>query len=148
MAFVRKFMMLPEIYRYAAEYGVEKENTVFVYGPKEFWLTYRVGTEPVGLINMHIETGSMCQFHPYILREFKGYYDAMVRAFFDWFMEKMPLEAVKLNAIIPTIFKGALKAAERAKMKTEGLDRMSYRTADGVCDRVQVGITREEMRNG
>ena len=145
MGVVRRFMMRPEVYRYAAEFGVNEDQVEFSDGPRKIWLCYIQGKQVVGLIDMHVETGSMCIFHPYILREHKSNYDQMVQEFFTWFAEFMPKEAIKLNAYIPIVFKGAIMAAERAKMKREGLDRMSYRTADGVCDRILFGITREEL---
>ena len=141
MGKVKAFMMLPEIYRYASEFGTNKESIVFSHSAKELWLDY----DSVGLINVHVETGAMCRFHPYILRSHKANYDGMVKEFFSWFTDNMPKEAVKLNAIIPRIFKGAILAAEKAKMTMEGIDRDSYRHDNGVCDRLLFGITRAEI---
>ena len=141
MDHVRKFMLLPEVYRYCAEFGVNKDKIEFSDGPRQAWLTYN----EYGLIDMRIETGSMCSFHPYILRSNKSEYGAMILEFFAWFAEFMPVEAVKLNATIATIFKGAIAAAEKAGMKMEGVDRLSYRAESGVYDRLLFGITREEM---
>jgi len=87
----------------------------------------------------------MCQFHPYIKREYKSDYDEMVQSFFGWFKEHMQAEAIKLNALIPDKFKGAIKAAFRAGMHQEGVDRLSFRTKDGTHDRILFGILREEM---
>lgn len=148
LEFIRSFMMLPEIYRYAAEYGNNPDKIEFTDGEKEMWLTYHQGRDKVGLIHLQIETGAMCSFHPYILRANKESYNNMVKLFFEWFMGNMPDKAVKLNAIIPSIFPGPLKAARAAGMVEEGVDRLSYRTENGVYDRILMGITREEMTNG
>lgn len=138
---VKAFMLLAEIYRYAAEFGADKDNATFSHGPQELWLDY----DSIGLVNLHVETGAMCRFHPYILRARKAKYDNMVQEFFKWFIDNMPIEAVKLNAIIPVIFKGAILAAEAAKMTMEGIDRDSYRHDNGICDRLLFGITRAEI---
>ena len=141
MTYVKEFMLDPNVYRYAAEYGASEEME-FNCGNKELWLTY----DDIGLINLHVETGSMCRFHPYIKREHKDKYDGMIKEFFKWFIDNMQAEAVKLNAIIPVVFDGAQQAARRAKMTVEGIDRMSYRTEKGACDRILYGITKEEMK--
>jgi len=142
--FVREFMNLPEIYRYAAEYMAPPIEPK--YSSKEFWLSYHVDNNPVGLINLYVITGSACQFHPYILREYRQHYESMVRALFRWFCENMPPEAIKLNAIIPTMFKETIEIAKKVGGKVEGVDRMSYRrTKNRIYDRILLGITREEM---
>jgi RimJ/RimL family protein N-acetyltransferase len=145
---VKKFMLLPEVYRYCAEFGVDKENAKFESGSKEIWLSFNIYGQEVGIINVHVMSGSMCMFHPYILRDYRHYYDEMVQDFFDWFVDTMPENALKLNAMIPTLFKGAIKAANKAGMKQEGIDRLSYRHESGVYDRLLFGITREEIKNG
>ena len=136
---VIEFMALPEVSRYAREYG----SGELTFTSKELWLLY----DDKGMINIHVETGAMCQFHPYILKRHKTLYNSMVREFFEWFVCNMPAEAVKLNAVIPDIFKGAILAAERAGMTLEGVDSLSYRSANGVHDRLMFGISREQMRS-
>lgn len=145
---VKDFMLLPEIYRYCAEFGVNKDQAIFESGSKELWLSFRKKGQDVGIINIHVMSGSMCMFHPYILRKHRHFYDKMVQDFFEWFVESMPENALKLNALIPTLFKGAIKAANKAGMKQEGIDRLSYRHESGVYDRFLFGITREEIKNG
>jgi len=145
MQAVKEFMQSPEIWRYCAEFGADKESKTYTHGPKETWLAYTVDRKPVGLINMHVMTGSMCQFHPYILRAYKDKYDEMVQEFFAMFAKDMQKEVIKLNAIIATCFKGAIRAAFRAGMHQEGVDRLSFRTKDGTHDRILFGILREEM---
>lgn len=145
MQLVKEFMLLPEIYRYCAEFGVDKCNIKFTSDNKEIWLAYKVDGKNIGLINLHVMTGSMCMFHPYILREHRAGYDGMIKGFFGWCKDSLPPEVVKLNAIIPTIFKGAIKAAHTAGMKHEGIDRLSYRHKRGVFDRLLYGITRDEI---
>ena len=144
---VSEFMNLPEIYRYAAEYGASAVEPK--YSKKEFWLTYNVDGDPVGMINLYVISGSACQFHPYILRDYSQHYEDMVRALFVWFDENMPKEAIKLNAIIPTMFKATIAVAKKVGGQVEGIDRMSYRrTKTRIYDRILIGITREEMKNG
>lgn len=145
--FINQFMSLPEITRYSREYGANVK-TVFAPENNELWLDYSINGERIGLINMHVETGSMCAFHPYILKSAKGHYVKMCLLFFKWFDDVMPPEAVKLNTIIPAPYRATIKAAEAGGMKKEGTDRMSYRTSRKVCDRIHYGITREEIKNG
>lgn len=137
-------MYLPEVRRYSEEQGRIKPP-VFESNDREFWLSYKDGEKTVGLINVHVETGSMCILHPYILRKYKDQYLNMINEFLAWFYENMPPEAVKLNAIIPDVYKNTILIAKKAGFKLEGIDRMSYRKNDSVYDRILLGITREEM---
>lgn len=148
MNFVKSFMQSPEIWRYCAEYGADKETKVYTHGPKEVWLSYRVDGLMAGMIHLYVITGSACQFHPYIKREYAKHYDDMLRSMFDWFCEHMPPTAIKLNALIPTKFRATIAAAKRVGGKLEGTDRQSYRTEKRIYDRLLFGITREEMSNG
>ena len=143
MDFVNNFMTLPEVRRYAAEYGAEDE--VFITDSRNAWLSYLVDDVIVGLIHFHIVTGCAAQFHPYILREFKDKYGGMVQEFFEWFISTEQSAIVKLNVVIPEICEGALKAASRANMMVEGVDHDSFLTEDGPCDRIMLGITRKEL---
>ena len=145
MDFVNDFMTLPEIRRYAAEYGAE--DAVFKTGPREAWLSYVVDGLSVGLIHLEIVTGCACQFHPYILRTFKDQYDDMVQEFFKWFISSDQSDLTKLNVVIPEVCKGALKAADRARMTVEGVDRDSWLTETGPCGRIMLGITLKELIN-
>ena len=142
MNFVKQFMTLPEVRRYAAEYGAE--DPVFETTKRNAWLLYSNDKEYAGLIKFHIETGTMAMFHPYILREFKHLYDHMVKEFFEWFKSK-PSPIVKLNVIIPETCKGALSAADRAGMTIEGVDRDSYLAESGPVNRILFGITLKEL---
>ena len=97
------------------------------------------------MIKFYLLTGTMGMFHPYILRAHKLEYNTMVQQFFKWFVESVPEQICKLNVAIPRQFKGAISAAEAAGMKLEGIDRMSYLSKNGPCDRLLLGITRREM---
>ena len=145
MTQVRSFMLLPEVARYAVEHGSDLENEVFESNKRQGWLSYIVDGEHIGLIKFYLVTGTMGMFHPYILRKFKKNYDVMVQEFFNWFLDEVPEQIVKLNVAIPRQFKGAIKAAENAGMKREGVDRLSYLSEDGPCDRILLGIIRREM---
>ena len=145
MAQVKDFMLLPEISRYAAEYGSDLESEVFEANGRQCWLSQIVDGKRVGLIKFYLVTGTMGMFHPYILREFKKNYNVMAQEFFNWFLDEVPDQIVKLNVAIPRQFDGAIKAAESAGMTREGVDRMSYLSEDGPCDRILLGITRREM---
>ena len=144
MNVVKMFMTLPEVRRYAAEYGAE--DPVFETSKRNAWLLYSTKNEYAGLISFHIETGTMSMFHPYILREFKHLYDEMAQEFFKWFLDNAHDQIVKLNVIIPVIFKGALDAADRGGMTREGVDRDSYLTEIGPVDRILLGITLKELK--
>ncbi len=143
MDFVNDFMTLPEVKRYASEYGAEPEE--FTTDSRNAWLCYSVNGISIGLINFHIVTGCAAQFHPYILRRFKANYDEMVQEFFQWFVISNHDKVTKLNVVIPEVCKGALKAADRARMTLEGVDRNSWLTKSGPCGRIMLGITLEEL---
>ena len=142
---VRDFMLLPEISRYAVEYGADPKDEEFICNGRNGWLIYSINGLEVGMIKFYLLTGTMGQFHPYILRKYKDYYNEMVQEFFAWFVENVPEQICKLNVAIPKQFKGAINAAEVASMKHEGVDRMSYLSKSGPCDRMLLGITRREM---
>ena len=143
MDFVNDFMTLPEVRRYAAEYGAEDEE--FITDSRNAWLSYSVCNVSVGLIYIHIVTGCAAQFHPYILRKYKDEYDNMVQEFFNWFKSNEQDKITKLNVVIPEICKGALKAASNARMTVEGVDRDSFLTENGPCGRIMLGITLKEL---
>tara|TARA_R110000851_G_scaffold228174_2_gene380953 strand:- start:925 stop:1377 length:453 start_codon:yes stop_codon:yes gene_type:complete len=147
MELINGFMSLPEVQRYSKEYGAE-DGFIFKPESNNVWFTYKLNGEVVGVINMHVETGSMCMFHPYILRVHKDLYKAMIRCFMDWFSISAPNKAIKLNAIIPEHCENTIKIAISLGFLLEGIDRMSYRTKHGVCDRMHYGITRKEMGCG
>lgn len=143
MQAVKRFMLLPEVYRYAAEHTTSKEKVDFSPDPSITWLAC-VEESPIGLIKLEQKTQVMCEFHPYILRKHKDKYDEMVICFFKWFCQ-LDEKIVKLNAVIADCFNGAIAAAERAGMTQEGLDRSSYMSKTGIRDRILFGITRDEM---
>ncbi len=145
MTYVKGFMLLPEISRYATEYGADPKDEEFECDGRHGWLTYSVEGVNVGMIKFYLCTGTMSMFHPYILRSHKDKYDEMVQEFFRWFIGNVPEEICKLNVAIPEQFVGAIKAADTAGMKLEGVDRASYLSKDGPCDRILLGITRREM---
>ncbi|MBL4891456.1 MAG: GNAT family N-acetyltransferase [Rhizobiaceae bacterium] len=145
---ILSFMTLPEIYRYAGEYGGSVDNVQISDNESCFWLSFTSDGEVVGMTGFHKKNTCTVEFHPYILRVKKHLYNEMVQEIFTWFVGNMPEIYIKLNAVIPEIHKGAIKAAEIAGMKLEGVDRMSIRTKEGVCDRINYGITREEIGYG
>ena len=145
MLIVRDFMLLPEVSRYAVEYGADPKDEEFKCDGRNGWLIYSKDGLEVGMIKFYLLTGTMGQFHPYILRKYKDYYNEMVQEFFAWFVENVPEQICKLNVAIPKQFKGAINAAEVAGMKHEGIDRLSYLSKSGPCDRMLLGITRREM---
>jgi hypothetical protein len=142
---VKSFMLLPEIWRYAAEYGTSPDDIRSANTDRNVWLMYSINNDLAGLTQLEIINGAMASFHPYILREYKAKYDIMIKEIFSWFLLNIPKQIEKLNAYIPIICKGALLASDRAGMKTEGLDRKSFLTEFGAVDRVLKGITRQEL---
>ena len=145
MVQVREFMLLPEISRYAVEYGADPKDEEFKCDGRNGWLIYNHEGQDVGMIKFYLLTGTMGQFHPYILRKNKDRYNEMAEEFFQWFVGNVPEQICKLNVAIPKQFKGAIRAAELGGMKHEGVDRMSYLSKNGPCDRMLLGITRREM---
>lgn len=144
---VKMFMSLSEIWIYAAEHGSTINDLNANSDDRNVWLVYSIDGDAVGLTQLEIKNGAMAEFHPYILKAHKAHYVDMVKEVFQWFLDFVPDQIVKLNAYIPTHCKGALKAADLAGMKTEGTDRQSFLTIDGPCDRILKGITRREMSN-
>lgn len=145
LEFVRDFMLSPEISRYAVEYGADPKDEEFVSNGRQGWLGYTKDGQIVGMIKFYLVTGTMGMFHPYILRKYKADYNQMVFDFFKWFSDNVPEQICKLNVAIPTQFQGAINAAEAVGMIIEGVDRMSYLSKEGPCDRVLLGITRQEL---
>ena len=148
MKAVKEFMEMPEICRYSSEYGANPDKAEYKADNKEQWIGYLIDGKLVGLTNIHVETGCMCMIHPYILKAYRGKYDDMRVELFKWLADNLPESVVKLNAIIPDKFKSTIKAAKRAGMALEGVDRASYRAANRIHDRLLFGITREELKHG
>ena len=139
LEYIKEFMLKPEVYRYAAEYG--NETREFIDDEKQCWIDYN----GIGLINIEIKTGCMIEMHPYILREYKDKYKDMILELFKRIKERMPEEVQKINAVIPEAYKNTCAIAEEAGMTKEGVDRSSYRHENGICDRILYGITRSEL---
>lgn len=138
-------MLLPEVFRYAAEFGSGKDSAQINTGESCFWVSFTVDNEIIGMTSFYRKTGIAVEFHPYILHKNKDLYNGMVQEIFKWFVGSMPESYIKINAVIPVVHKGAINAAIEAGMTQEGVDRMSYKTQSGACDRINYGITREEM---
>ena len=139
---IMAFMLLPEIKYYSMEHGADDITlSDIVTEGSECWLDYK----SIGLISLHVESGCMAQFHPYILRSHKTEYNAMIKCFFLWFNENIDDSIVKLNVSIPDRFTGAISAARTAGMSEEGVDRLSYLSSAGPCDRLNFGILRGEL---
>lgn len=141
MSFVKGFMTLPEVWRYCAEYGTNSDTVEFTSDDKECWLRWN----DYGLINLHILTGAMVTVHPYILREFKDDFVAMLNEFLQWFLVNVPDQIQKINVPVPIFCIGAIQAAFKVGMIVEGVDRMSYLTKNGPVDRVMFGLLRGEI---
>jgi len=141
---VQDFMLLDEIFKYAAEPGANPEDAKFSYDNKNIWLTYTENNELLGLIRLQMKTNTMCEFHPYILKKVSRQYIKMVHKFYGWFFSEMKPEFLKLNAVIATCWPSGIRAAKLAGMTVEGVDRMSYTTDTGIYDRIMFGITRKE----
>lgn len=145
MSAVKSFMTKPEIFRYAGEHNADPKFATVRSNDYCFWLSFKIDGETVGMTSFYRTSGCAVEFHPYILRAYKGLYNEMVSQIFEWFAENMPDKYIKINAVIPVIHKGAINAAIEAGMTQEGVDRMSYITESGACDRINYGITREEI---
>lgn len=146
MCYVKSFMTLPEVARYASEYGADIESEVFETTSRMAWLSFIHEGEKVGLIKFYLVSGCAAQFHPYILRKHKDLYLTMASEFFKWFKSKDNEQIVKLNVAIPTKFKNTIQAAIDGGMTIEGVDRLSYLSESGPCDRMLLGVTREELK--
>ena len=137
-------MLMPEILQYAAE-DDPSQDPVFTCESGEAWLLAMDGDVFVGIIYTHTTGSAVAFFHPYILKEYKGKFETMCKAFLTWFADEMPEQIIKLNALIPTYAKAAYKTAISIGLTKEGTDRMSYRKYDKIWDRYLMGITRGEM---
>ena len=75
MKVVRDFMLLPEISRYAVEYGADPKDEEFESNGRQGWLIYNHNGLAVGMIKFYLCTVTMGMFHPYILRSHKSKYN-------------------------------------------------------------------------
>jgi|TARA_R110000782_G_C14819187_1_gene413769 RimJ/RimL family protein N-acetyltransferase len=141
---IKSFMMLPEIYRQAAEDGASLDPD-FTESDREVWLLAIDDGVTVGIVHSHLENGSTAWFHPYILSKHKADYLKLVNLFLKWFDLYFPIEIQKLNAYMPTYAKKAYQVALSAGFKDEGLNRMSYEKNGKLWDRHLVGLIRSEL---
>lgn len=143
MTIVKNVMTMPEIFQYAAEDGcIDNEITC---SNRNLWLLVMRNNEFIGIINVHIEGSAVAYFHPYTLRKYKDQFITMCKEFLIWFKVNMPVEVVKLNALIPDYAVNAYKAALDIGMTTEGVDRHSYRKHGKIWDRYMMGIIRSDI---
>lgn len=144
---VEDFMHLPEISRYAVEFGSNPDLPFTTASDSECWLGFYEGGKLVGLGKLHIETCCMGMCHQYSLREHKQSYQDATKQLFVWIKNNMQKELVKLNAYVPVIYAKTIEELKGAGMVIEGLDTSSYRHKGGVCDRVLLGIKIEDIGN-
>jgi len=143
---ISDFLLTPEIFRYAAEFGVSKESLCLDSIDKnEVWLAYIINDRMVGLINLEKTSGCAVKIHPYILKEHKVSYKAMIRECYT-FIGNNIIGCVKVNAVIACKFKRTIEIAKELGMKVEGEIRDNYQVSENeVCDSIFLGITKDEM---
>jgi RimJ/RimL family protein N-acetyltransferase len=141
---IKAFIMQPEIYKYASEDNASMDPE-FTESGREVWLLAIEDNEAIGIVNSHLENGTAAWFHPYIMRDHKDKYLALVNLFLKWFDQFFPVEIQKLNAYIPTYARRAYEIAMKAGFKDEGLNRVSYLKNGKLWDRHLVGMIRSEI---
>lgn len=113
--------------------------------PNSGWLLILDDENVMGAIFVHQTTSSVVQLHPYMLKEYRPLFRAVMGLFFEWFCG-LPDQVIKLACSIPFCSEKVYNAAKRVGFIDEGVSRQSYRKHGKVWNQWNLGLTREEIK--
>lgn len=144
MGLIRKIVISPDIWERIAD-GVDSDYYFPTTDSGNQWILVLNNNKTIGVIYIHCDTSCSIGFHPYLLKDHRIYGIEMMKAFFEWFIEYLPEEYVKINVIIPECFASVVSFARKVGFKKEGICRNSYTKSGNIYNRVMLGITRDEV---
>lgn len=142
LALVKKIMSEEDIWDRASD-----EVSIDDYQPSahDIWLLVLSDLDIVGIIGIHGTSSCCVDFHPYLKKKHRSKCRIMMSKLYEWFIEYIPANYVKMNTTIPTCFRSAINSARKTGLTHEGTCRKSYIRDGELYDRYYLGITRDEM---
>lgn len=142
LALVKKIMSDKDIWDRASD-----EVNINYYQPSadDIWLLVLSDLDIVGIIGIHGTSSCCVDFHPYLKKKHRPKCRIMIFELYNWFIDNIPINYVKMNTTIPTCFMSAINTAHNTGLTHEGTCRKSYIRNGELYDRYFLGITRDEM---
>ena len=141
---VRGIVTSPDIWERISD-GIDSDKYYPSTDNTNQWLLVLNEDDIIGVIYVHCDTSCSIGFHPYLREKYRDYGREMIKAFFEWFIESIPVEYVKINVIIPECFPSVINFSKKVGFKNEGVSRNSYTRNGDIFNRVMLGITRDEV---
>lgn len=114
---------------------------------KLIWLECEKDGKRVGLSAVNVASNSVLNIHIHIPKVHRGIGTLKIgRAFLGWVVNNSSKQYVKINTKVPTIYKDVIRFAHKLGFKDEGIDRLSIMKNGELVDRLNLGITFDEVR--
>lgn len=110
------------------------------------WLTCIKNDQRIGLAAIKIASSCVLNVHIHIQKQFRGNGTIELgKLILTWIVENAADQYVKINTKIPIIYKDVIQFAHKLGFKDEGIDRLSIMKKGRLIDRLNLGITFEEV---
>lgn len=110
------------------------------------WLECERDGKRVGLSAVSTASSSVLNIHIHMPKKNRGMGTLKVgRAFLDWVVNNSASQYVKINTKVPVIYKDVIRFAHKLGFKDEGIDRLSIMKNGKLVDRLNLGITFNEV---
>ena len=112
------------------------------------WLQCEKDGEKMGLSAVKVASNSVLNIHIHIQKKFRGAGTIETgKIILRWVVENAGPNFSKINTKIPVIYKDVIRFAHILGFKDEGVDRLSIMKGGKLIDRLNLGITFDEVTN-
>lgn len=146
MQALKDFISIPEVWENIHDADGLPKDFMPLNTPESVWLLCVIEEEIVGVIYLHHDNSYTLKLHPYILKEHRKESRNIMFKFYEWFLDSIPEQVIKLIVSIPTTHKKVINFARKIGFQLEGNNKKSYIWNDMVFDQLNFGLTRDEMR--
>jgi len=110
------------------------------------WLKCYHYEKPMGIASIALENSSVVNVHIHIPKENRGRHTKGIGlSILRWVKDNANPNIHKINTKIPVIYKDVIRFAHSLGFKDEGIDRLSIMKNGKLIDRLNLGITFEEV---
>lgn len=111
------------------------------------WLTGFRSLERVGLVSVRPVSSSVLNIHIHVPKQHRGKGTLEFgRQALRWVVANSNSKFFKINTKVPVIYKDVIRFAHKLGFRDEGLDRLSIMKNGKIIDRVNLGITFDEIK--
>ena len=112
------------------------------------WLQCKKDNQKIGLSAIKVASSSVLNIHIHIQKQFRGAGTIEVgKTILRWVVENAGPSFYKINTKVPVIYKDVIRFAHTLGFKDEGVDRLSIMKSGKLVDRLNLGITFNEVLN-